>query len=157
MKKTGDPRPMAVWLLIVLQFLLGLGALGGGGVLIAAPDGSIIQIPLSILEFSPFHNFLIPGIILFTSLGLFPIAIAYSLWQLPAWRWPDFLNPFRGMHWSWAASLAAGVILLIWITVEVLMLRSVEFLQVFYFTWGCLLILLTLTASVRQYCTRSER
>jgi hypothetical protein len=144
---------MAVWLLIVLQFLLGLGALGGGGVLIAAPDGSIIQMPLSMLEFSPFHNFLIPGMILFTTLGLFPIAIAYSLWQRPVWRWPDSINPFRRIHWSWAASLAAGVILLIWITVEVLILRSVAFLHIFYFAWGCVLILLTLTVSVRQYCT----
>ena len=145
---------MAVWLLIVLQFLLGLGAIGGGGVLIAAPDGSIIHMPLSMLEYSPFHNFLVPGIILLTGLGIFPLAIAFSLWQLPAWRWPDFLNPFQRMHWSWAASLAAGVITLIWITVEVLILRDIAFLHILYFAWGCALILLTLTESVRKYCTR---
>jgi hypothetical protein len=58
------------------------------------------------------------------------------------------------MHWSWAASLAAGIIVVIWITVQVLMLRSVVLLHVLYFVWGWALVLLTLTPSVHQYCTR---
>lgn len=62
------------------------------------------------------------------------------------------LNPFRRMHWSWAASLAAGVILLIWITIQVLMLRSVVGLHVLYFAWGWALIGLTLAPAVRRYC-----
>jgi hypothetical protein len=54
------------------------------------------------------------------------------------------------MHWSWAASLAAGIIVVIWITVQVLMLRSVVLLHVLYFVWGWALVLLTLTPSVHQ-------
>jgi hypothetical protein len=147
-------RSIAVWLLIILQFFLGFGALVSGGLMIAVPDGSLMQMPLRMLEFSPFPNFLIPGIILFSLVGVFPLAVAYSLWRKPAWHWPDWVNPFQRMHWSWAASLAAGAILLIWIIVEVLMLRSVAFLHALYFIWGCLLILLTLTASVRQHYAR---
>ena len=101
----------AVWFLICLQFLLGLGALGGGGVLMAAPDGSLIQMPLSMLEHSPFSSFLISGVILFSLLGIYPVAVAYSLWQQPAWRLPEALNPFKHLHWSWAASLASGIML----------------------------------------------
>jgi hypothetical protein len=143
-----------VWLLIVLQFLLGLSAAVSGALMIAAPNGSLFQMPLSMLENSPFSNFLIPGIILFTLLGVYPLAVAYSLWRKPAWRWPEALNPAKQMHWSWAGSLAAGVIVLIWITVQLLMIRSVSFLHPFYFIWGLLLILLTLTPGVRRYCAR---
>lgn len=151
MKENGTSRSFVVWFLIILQFLLGLGALGGGGVLIAASDGSILHMPFSVLQGSPFTSFLLPGIILFTFVGLFPVAVAYSLWKRPGWRWPNAINPFKQMHWSWAASLAAGVIDIIWITVEV-QFMSVAGIHVFYWAWGLVLILLTLLPGVRQYC-----
>jgi hypothetical protein len=154
MKKQTYSRAFAVRLLILLQFLLGFGALVSGGLLVLAPDGSLIQMPLSMLKYSPFSNFLIPGIFLSTFMGIYPLAVAYSLWRKPAWRWPEAINPFKQQHWCWAASLASGVILLIWITTQVLMLQSTAFLHVLYFTWGCVLILLTLTPKVRQYTMR---
>jgi len=154
MKKQGNSRPFTVRLLILLQFLLGFGALVSGGLLVLAPDGSFIKMPVSMLKYSPFSNFLIPGIILSILLGIYPLAVAYSLWEKPDWRWPEAINPFKQLHWCWAASLASGVILLIWITVQVLMLESIAFLHVLYFTWGCVLLLLTLTTNVRQYFMR---
>ena len=141
-------------MLVLLQFLLGIGAFVSGGLLVAAPDGSLMQMPPSMLQFSPFSTFLIPGIFLAVFLGLYPLAVGYSLWQKPSWRWPDGINPFTHMHWSWAASLAAGVILLIWITVQMVMLQSIAFLHVLYNIWGLALILLTLAPGVRRYCTR---
>jgi hypothetical protein len=144
------------WLLIALQFLLGFGAFVSGTLLVAIPDGSLMQMPLSMLEYSPFSTFLIPGIILFTLLGIYPLAVAYSLWQKPNWRWPEVINPFKSMHWSWASSLAAGVILLTWIIVEMLMLRSIAFLHILYFVWGLALILLTLAPEVRKQYTKGS-
>lgn len=149
-------RPPAVWLLIALQFLLGLGALAGGGMLIAAPDGSRLGMPLSMLQYSPFRDFLIPGLILFTVLGVFPVFVAYSLWQRPAWRWLEALNPARRKHWSWAASLFAGIILLLWITFQVLLIRSIVLIHILYLVWGWVLIALTLTADVRLHYSRSS-
>jgi hypothetical protein len=151
MKKQTNSHSITVWLLILLQFLLGLGAFVSGGLLVLAPDGSLMQMPLSMLKYSPFSNFLIPGIILSTLLGVYPLAVTYSLWRKPAWRWPEAISPFKHLHWCWAASLASGVILLIWITVQVLMLQSIAFLHVLYFIWGWTLILLTLTTDVRQH------
>ena len=149
-----NSRPFIVFVLILLQILLGLGALGGGGALILGPDGHIIQMPLSILDHAPFSNFLIPGILLFAFVGIFPMAVAYSLWQQPAWQWPDALNPFKGLHWSWAGSLAAGVIIIIWIIVQVLMIQSAGILHYIYLGWGALLVGLTLLPNVRQYYRR---
>jgi hypothetical protein len=140
----------AAWLLIALQFLLGLGALAGGGSLVASPDGSLMQMPLSMLKHSPFSSFLVPGVILFALLGVYPLAVSYSLWRKPIWNWPEALNPFKQIHWSWASSLAAGFILVVWITAQVLILQSIAFLHVLYFVWGWILILLTLSSEVRK-------
>ena len=156
MKKQTNFRSKAAWLLIVLQFLLGFGAFISGALLTAVPDGSLMQMPVSMLKYSPFSNFIIPGIILSTLLGVYPLVVAYCLWQKPAWRRPEVINPFKHMHWCWAASLAAGVILLIWIAVQVLMLQSVVFLHILYFIWGWVLILLTLLPGVRQNYTKGS-
>jgi hypothetical protein len=156
MKDQNPRRPFSFWLLIFLQFLLGLGAFVSGGLLVAAPDGSLMRMPLAMLQYSPFSSFLVPGMILALLLGLYPLAVAYALWRKPAWRWPDGINPFKTMHWSWTASLSSGVILLVWITVQVLMLRSLAFLHVLYFIWGWALIILTLSPGTRQRYIRKE-
>jgi hypothetical protein len=72
-------RSFSGWLLILLQVLLAVGAIFGGGAFLLAPDGHLIQMPLSHLKNSPFSDFLIPGLFLFTFLGIFPLAVAYSL------------------------------------------------------------------------------
>ena len=53
---------------ILVSLLLvfnGVGALIGGWLLITQPDGSALKLSLDLLKHTPFHNFLIPGIILF--------------------------------------------------------------------------------------------
>jgi hypothetical protein len=48
---------------------LGLSAIGGGGTLIIYPSGKPLGgLPISILERSPFNDFLVQGIILFVVL-----------------------------------------------------------------------------------------
>lgn len=153
-KKSNQTRAALVWILILMQFLLGIGAVASGALLVAAPDGHLLQMPLSMLQHSPFPNYFIPGSILCIFLGIYPLMAAYSLWKRPAWRWPEVLNPIHGIHWSWAGSLAAGAILLVWIIVEVILLRSVAFLHILYFVWGVALVVLTLAPPVRQYYDR---
>ena len=65
---------------IALEVLLGVGALGGGLVLIVAPRGEIMPLPLSALAGSPFETYLGPGLILFTVLGLGPLVAAGLAW-----------------------------------------------------------------------------
>jgi hypothetical protein len=154
MPEKTKPRPFADWLLIAFHVILGINAVAAGAMFIMAPDGHLMQMPLSNLKDSPFRDFLIPGILLFAFVGLFPLGVAYSLWKHPDWRWPDVINPFKGSHWSWAGSLAGGVILIVWITAQVLLLRSVSWLHSFCWSWGVLLLLLTLLPSVRRYHQR---
>ena len=103
--------------------------------MLSDPFGSE-ALPLYMLDNTPFTSFLIPGLILFSLLGVYPLVVAYSLWRLPGWRWPDAINPWKNRHWSWAAALSTGIIVLIWITVQMLMLRSFSFLHGVYIIWG---------------------
>jgi hypothetical protein len=157
MPRTSGKRPFADTVLIVLLLVLGVSALIPGAMFMAAPDGHLIQMPMSNLQDSPFRDYFIPGLLLFCFVGVFPVLVAYGLWRMPAWEWPNLINPFRAQHWSWAGSLAAGVILIIWITAQVFLIKSVAFLHYLYWGWGIVVVLLTLTSSVRQFHEREAR
>jgi hypothetical protein len=90
---------------VMLEVLLSIGALGGGLVLMIAPRGEIMPLPLSALAGSPFDTYLVPGLILFGVLGLGPLIAARLAWL----RHP--LAP--------TATLVVGAGLLIWVAVEV--------------------------------------
>jgi hypothetical protein len=90
---------------MVLEILLSIGALAGGLVLIIAPRGEIMPLPLSALTGSPFESYLVPGLILFGALGLGPLVAVRLAWL----RHP--LGPI--------AALVVGTGLLIWVAVEV--------------------------------------
>jgi hypothetical protein len=152
MTRERSARPFAVYVLIFLHVLLGLNGLFGGGALVLAPDGSLLQMPVSYLQRAPFADYFIPGLLLFALLGVYPLAVAYSLWKMPAWRWPDTINPFKNIHWSWAGSLAAGVIAALWILLQMLWVPFF-FLQGIILGWGVLIVLDTLLPSVRRYYT----
>jgi hypothetical protein len=149
-----NPRPHLVWLLIFMQIFLSIGALFGGGAFILAPDGHLIQMPFSHLRNSPFSSFLIPGILLFTFLGIYPLLVAYGLWKRPSWHWPDVIYPFKHIHWSWAGSLAAGVMVIVWITVQILWVPF-GLVHITYLVYGTVLFGITLLPKVRRYYTQS--
>jgi len=90
---------------IALDVCLGLGALGGGLILIVAPRGEILPLPLSALAGSPFDTYFGPGLILFGVLGLGPLAAARLAWGR---------HPVAPL-----AAFAVGVALLIWVAVEI--------------------------------------
>jgi hypothetical protein len=153
MLATTTRRTAAVWALIAALLLLAVGALAGGGAFILAPDGRILQMPASRLAGSPFPSYLVPGLALFLFVGVYPVLVAYSLWRLPPWSWPNAINPFKQHHWSWAASLAAGVILIIWLVIEILVI-PLGLVHVLYFAWAAAILILTLLPGVRRYCAR---
>jgi len=146
-------RPAALLALIVVQVFQAIGALGGGAVLIASPEGGIIKMPLSNLDGSPFKDFLIPGIILFVVLGIGPLAAAWVLIRQPRSAALARVNPFRHEYWGWTLSGVIGAGLVIWIVVEVLIVPY-NFLQPFYAGVGIVIIALTLAPSVRAYYLR---
>jgi hypothetical protein len=136
-------------ILIFLLGFLGLGALGGGGVLILSPSGEMIGMPLKMIQSSPFSSFLIPGIILFVVLGLMPILIIYALIRKPKWRLPEYFNIFNDMHWAWTYTIYTSFALIIWIQTEEIYLKSVHWSHSLYMGVALVILFVTLLPQMR--------
>lgn len=107
--------------LFILHAFVGIGAMGGGMMAILNPQGPG-GMPTESLINSPFHNFLIPGIILFTVIGLGNILCVLSI-HLKS-KYQGYISSII----SWA--------LVIWIIVQCIMLQAVVSLHVIFFIIG---------------------
>jgi hypothetical protein len=137
--------------LFLLAFL-GLSAIGGGGALIISPSGKLLGgLPLSILARSPFNDFLVPGIILFTVLGLFPSVLVYFLLNKTESKLAEHFNFFKDMYWAWSFSIYVAFALIIWIQVETIYIQGVGGLQTFYMLYAIPLIFVALLPQVRVF------
>jgi hypothetical protein len=135
--------------LIFLLGFLGLGAIGGGGVLMLSPSGEMLKMPVSAIEGSPFQSFLIPGFILFTVLGIVPLILIYALIKKPFWRLPEFFNLFTDMHWAWSFCIYTGFALIIWIQTEMTYMKMVHWSHSLYMGFAIILLLVTLLPEMR--------
>jgi hypothetical protein len=109
-----------VWQRIILLIVLGyegLGALTGGILLVAEPDGRLMDMPVEIMH-GIFNNFLVPGFIL-TGLGILNTAA--------------FVAVLRRSRIDWLlAGLGLGG-LTIWFIVEIVILKEFHWLHAM---WG---------------------
>ena len=110
---------------VALAFLIA-SAIWGAGLLMQDPSGHLMNISVSVLQHSPFHSFFLPGVLLLVSNGLLPCAflVATAFCKRGYGRWVTF----------------QGVVLFVWITTEVIMLRTVVWLHYLY--WGLALLLI---------------
>ena len=136
-------------LLIFLLGFLSLGAFYGGLVLIISPDGAILGMPLDLLKYSPFKNFLVPGIILLAIFGIFPFYTIYGLLQKPDNKFFNSLNLLSDYHFAWTFSIYTGIALIIWINIQTLMLNSVGIIHTFYAGLGILIVCIALLPQTR--------
>lgn len=137
-------------ILIALLLFLGVSAIGGGLLLIISPSGKLLGgLPLSILEHSPFANFLIPGIILFLILGFSPCLICLALIKKPTNRFAEYFNFFKDMHWAWSFSIYIAFALIIWIQVETIFVQGTGWLQTFYILYAIPIIVFAILPQVR--------
>lgn len=136
--------------LIFLLGFLGLGALGGGGVLIISPTGELIGMPLSMLAPSPFHSFLVPGILLFVVLGIFPLLLITALISRRLSPLAERFNLFRDMIWQWTFCIYIAFALIVWIQVEMVLLNAVHWLHTVYMFYAIAILLTALLPGVRS-------
>jgi len=129
-------RPATAWVLLVLLVVQGLGGLAGGLSLTLAPDGSIMKMSTSLLDGSPFHDYLIPGLILMLVLGVLPLVAAVGLWLR--------------RRWAWYAAFVVGCGLMIWILVEITIIPY-NALQPIFGSVGLLIFIFSLVRPVRRY------
>jgi hypothetical protein len=110
-----------------LLLINSIGAIFGGSNLINDPSGNSLQLSLNWLKYSPFHDYLVPGIVLFIANGLFGIIILATM--IDGYRKYSILIT------------AQGIILIGWLAVQVMMIRTIIGLHIFTFTIGVLLVL----------------
>jgi hypothetical protein len=144
-------RPLSLrWLLGCLTFL-SLSAVFGGVVLVGSPSGAWLHIPLSVLQYSPFSDFLIPGLILGLVFGVGSLATVLALWWRPTWPPAGALTRLTGEHWAWSAAVALGIGQIIWIVTETLMLRGASWLGLIFGSLGVLIVVLAFQPGVRRH------
>lgn len=136
--------------LLFLLCFLGLGAIFGGGVLIISPTGELIGMPLSMLRQSPFHSFLIPGILLFLVLGIFPVLLALAFIKNTKSRIAERLNFFGDMSWQWSFCIYVAFALIIWIQSEMVLLHAVHWLHTVYMLYAVTILFVALLPAVRS-------
>jgi hypothetical protein len=116
-------------LLFALHLFVGIGAMVGGLAAIITPQGPF-GVPIEVLKYSPFSNFLIPGIILFTVIGVGNVFSALMV---------GFKLRLQGY-----ISSVFSFALVIWIVVQCIMLNSVIFLHVLFFSIGAIQAVLSM-------------
>jgi hypothetical protein len=129
-------RPATAWVLLVLLVVQALGGLAGGLSLTLAPDGSIMKMSTTLLDGSPFRDYLVPGLILMLVLGVLPLVAAVGLWLR--------------RRWSWYAAFVVGCALMIWILVEITIIPF-SWLQPFFGGVGLLIFVVSLLRPVRRF------
>lgn len=109
--------------LAVHHFIIAIGALFGGMAAIIDPFEPL-GVPNELLDGSPFDNYLIPGLILFTIIGAGNLIGAYTAVK-------------RSKHQGYISSVFSWA-LMIWIVVQCIMIDAIDFLHVLYFALGLL-------------------
>lgn len=81
--------------------------------------------------------------------GLLPLFVFAGLLLKPGWQWASALNIYHNRHWAWTYSLYSGIIVIAWITVQLVMTQYFWLQPVMIFT-GLLIIICTMTPAVMK-------
>lgn len=152
--KKQENAPITRNVLLLLLAVLGLGAIFGGGVLIISPLGKLFGMPLSMLDHSPFNNFLIPGIILFAVLGVTPVVVAIALVKKPDCKFAELFNLYKDMYWAWTYCIYIAFALIIWIQAEMTFLRAVHWSHSLYMFFAIAILFVAILPQVRNQYKR---
>jgi len=144
----GSAGPVVLTVLVALQAVSGIA---GGAVLVIDPSGGILGMPVSVLRYGPFEDFLIPGWILLLVLGVLPAVAAAALWARPRFGAAAPLERIFGEHWSWIAAGVVGVGLLLWLAVELWMVGPSSLLVAYAALAAAILVTAMLPGTRRSY------
>jgi hypothetical protein len=125
-------KPNRVWadgLILALEALIALTSIPAGILLAVKRDGSMIRLPLELLKGSPFHSYLIPGLVLFLVVGGASIAAIVAVWVH---------SPYA--YWF---TLASSLLLMGWIIAQVLFIGYQGLLQPMVLSIGIILFALS--------------
>jgi hypothetical protein len=143
-------RPVLVWLLVLVLFLLSLGGFSGGIPMLADPDSGGYLDFSNMLPLLPVNNFILPGLFLTFFMGLYPLILVYGLIARPVWQLADKLSKWSGHYWAWTGTILLSIGIAIWLGYEGWL---VGWWPITYITavQGVLILLLALFPNVRKF------
>lgn len=106
----------------------GTAGIIGGLAFMLYPDGTAMGMPVQYLAHSPFQDYFIPGLVLFSAIGV--LSLLAMVWLV-----------FNFRHHAWLV-MGEGIVLSGWIIVQMIMLREVNFFHVVFGVIGAALVLL---------------
>ena len=116
--------------LIILTSIVGVLATMIGVMMMAVPDGNIINSNVSILKTTSFRDFKIPGLILFLTVGISNLIAFFYL----------FVNHKSKFSWS----ISGGILLIIWIVAQFILIESSRWVDVIVITIGALIVFISM-------------
>lgn len=144
-------RPWTIWIVAAILAFLALMALPVGWMMLRTPHSDLLGMRVDWIARTPFRSWLIPGIFLFTLIGLGSVCAIVALLVRPGWKWPQRLNPLRGQHWEWTLAAGLGLACMVWITVQVITLRMYFRMQPLVFGLGLVIVVLMAAPQMRRY------
>lgn len=147
-------RPWSAWILIGLLVFQAVSAFYGMYLLLSDPTGSGMKMENQAGK-SPTGDFLVPGLILGILLGLVPLLSAWGLMTRREVKVFNALNVYGKKHfWGWTWAIYTGIMLVIWITMQVQFLGGGFFIQTFYSLLGVAILITALLPSVKNWYTK---
>jgi len=147
--------PAGIMALVVLEGVLAYLGFASGSLFVKDPSGAAHGFDTQLLANTPIDDFLIVGLFFVTAYGVLPVAAILGLWLRPRWKWTDLFNRWTGQNWAWSATVATGVILMVWIAVEIYYIGSPEgfprALQTIMATMGAVILGLCMLPGVRMF------
>jgi len=154
--KKQSKRPVTVYILIFFVFFQAISGLCGGIALIISPTGELLQLPISFLNGTPFNNYIIPGLTLFTLLGIYPAIVLIGLIVRLNWKIFNYINIYKVQHWSLTGSLYTGIMLILWIDVQIMLIGYDHYIQFIYALLGVIIVISSLVPSVKTYYLNAQ-
>ena len=153
-------RPPALKILVIIEAVFAVAGFMSGAWLLADPSGEAMGLS-HLLEDIPFEDFTPVGVFFVICYGFLPAFAAYGLWTRRRWRWIDAVTKWTGHHWAWLASAMIGIILILWIAVEIYYLGILDgvggILQASMATLGIVILGFIMIPSVRQSTRLDDR
>lgn len=129
-------RPRSILLYGIGALFLGVTAFVSGLIMILDPSGVTMGLEPEWLDQTPFQDYRIPGLLLFSVLGIGSFIVLYGLVTMS--------------KWSWIAAVGLGVALVGWIGAQILLLQMYHVLQLIYGLLGVAFLVLSFHPSTRQ-------
>jgi hypothetical protein len=116
--------------LIILSSIVGVLATIIGFMMMAVPDGNMINVNVAILKSTSFKDFRVPGVVLFLTVGLSNLLAVFYL----------FVNHKSKFNWS----IFGGILLIIWIVSQFILIETSRWFDVITLTIGALIVFISM-------------